>query len=245
MDKNYTLFKSLERGHFRFSILETRHSFSFGNWYEPTRMGFGALKVLNDDIFEPSQGIDTHPHDNMEIITIPLEGEVKHKDSTGGNEVIKPGEIQVMSAGSGVMHSEFNADNKKQLKLFQIWIEPNKLNVKPRYDEKKIDFVNAQNTWKLLVSPDSRKDSIMIYQNAFISIANIDANTTLGYEKYDSNNGVFLLNVEGELEATSEKFENIIVERRDSLECQNPINSIQLKATQNSKVLIIEVPMNY
>ena len=243
--KNYTIFKSIQRGHFKFSILETRHSFSFGNWYEPTRMGFGALKVLNDDIFEPGQGFGMHPHDNMEIITIPLEGVVKHEDSTGGNGLIKLGQIQVMSAGSGVLHSEVNGDENTKLKLFQIWIEPNSINVKPRYDEAQIDYEHINNTSKLLVSPDSRDNSLMIHQNAFISMMQIDREKSHTYTKFDSNNGVFALLVEGEVEANSNEFENILVNKRDSLECQNSIDEISFTAKENSKILIIEVPMNY
>lgn len=243
--KRFTIFKSHQRGHFKFPILETRHSFSFGNWYEPTRFGFGALKVLNDDIFEPSQGIGMHPHENMEIITIPLEGSVKHKDSSGGSGIIEQGEIQVMSAGYGVMHSEFNNDNKEKLKLFQIWIEPNKLNVEPRYEDKKIDFLNSQNTWKLLISPDSRDDSLSIYQNAFISIGNIDQDNVLEYKKYDSKNGVFLLNIEGQIGVSSDIFQDLIIDERDSLECENGIFKINIHSKKKSKVLIIEVPMNY
>ncbi|MCH8519434.1 MAG: pirin family protein [Nanoarchaeota archaeon] len=244
-DKNYTIFKSEQRGHFKFSILETRHSFSFGNWYEPSRMGFGALKVLNDDIFEPGQGFGMHPHDNMEIITIPLEGIVKHEDSTGGNGLIKPGQIQVMSAGSGVLHSEVNGDETTQLKLFQIWIEPNAVDVEPRYDEAQIDYEHINNSSKLLISPDSRENSLMIHQNAFISMMQIDKEDSLTYNKFDSNNGVFVLLVEGEVEVSSNEFENILIEKRDSLECQNSIDTLSFNAKENSKLLIIEVPMNY
>ena len=244
-NKNYTIFKSNQRGHFKFSILETRHSFSFGNWYQPNRMGFGALKVLNDDIFEPGQGFGMHPHDNMEIITIPLEGVVQHQDSTGGNGLIKPGQIQVMSAGSGVLHSEINGDENQQLKLFQIWIEPDSIDVEPRYDEAQIDYERINNSSKLLVSPDSRENSLMIHQKAFISMMQIDKGNSLIYNKYDSNNGIFTLLVEGEAEANSREFTQELIEKRDSLECQNTVDEISFTAKENSKLLIIEVPMNY
>jgi redox-sensitive bicupin YhaK (pirin superfamily) len=164
------LYPEKERGHANHGWLNAKHSFSFANWYNPHKINFGALRVLNDDIVAPGMGFGTHPHDNMEIITIPLKGKLEHKDSMGHTSVITTGEIQVMSAGTGILHSEFNASQTEAINLFQIWIFPNKRNVTPRYDQINIEYAKAENNFLQLISPDSKDEGSWIHQDAWIFI---------------------------------------------------------------------------
>src|SRR3989338_1793521 len=170
-----------ERGHANHGWLNASHSFSFASWYNPDKIHFGALRVLNDDIVAPGLGFGTHPHDNMEIITIPQHGSVMHKDSMGHGELITTGEIQVMSAGSGITHSEVNGSRSEELKLFQIWIMPNERNVTPRYAQFRINQERMKNAFLQLVSPDPEDDGAWIHQKAWIHMADLDAGQTLEY----------------------------------------------------------------
>jgi redox-sensitive bicupin YhaK (pirin superfamily) len=225
------------RGHANHGWLSAKHSFSFASWYDPDRIHFGALRVLNDDIVAPGMGFGTHPHDNMEIITIPLSGSIRHQDSMGNSSVITAGEVQVMSAGTGVQHSEFNPDHKNPLNLFQIWIFPNRRNVEPRYDQFRMDVERINNNFLLLVSPDPNEDGTWIHQNAWIHIAKPSAGFLLNYKMKDKNNGVYLMVVGGRV-----KVGDRILEQKDALGVWDT-NGVTIEALEDSKVLAIEVPM--
>jgi redox-sensitive bicupin YhaK (pirin superfamily) len=217
--------------------LDTWHTFSFASYYNPDRMHFGALRVLNDDTVQPGMGFGTHPHDNMEIITIVLDGELEHRDSMGNGSVIRPGEVQVMSAGTGIQHSEFNHSLKNKVSLLQIWVFPDKKNVEPRYDQATFSEEEMAGKWRTIVSPDGVDQSVWIHQQAWFSLGNFDKGSTIGYELKKPGNGIYLFLISGEVEVGSEKLSD-----RYGL-CIEDINSaIELKITENSKVLLMEVP---
>ena len=180
MTTQMTFYPASERGSANHGWLQANHSFSFGGWYNPNRMNFGVLRVLNDDTVATGAGFPTHPHDNMEIITIPLSGELHHKDSMGNEGAIRAGEVQVMSAGTGITHSEYNGNSAAELKLFQIWIIPNKRNVAPRYDQFTIDPSSHHNRFAQLVSPNEDGEGVWIHQDAYIlSLIHISEPTRL------------------------------------------------------------------
>lgn len=235
----HIIHKSETRGHANHGWLNAKHSFSFANWYNPERIHFGALRVLNDDIVAPGMGFGKHPHDNMEIITIPLKGSLKHQDSMGFSEVIHAGEVQVMSAGTGIFHSEFNASQSEEINLFQIWIFPNKQNVEPRYDQINYDWIDCQNHFLQLVSPNSGDKGTWIHQDAWIHIAEISESKDLIYELKNPKNGVYLMNIEGTLDVLKNELNN-----RDAIGFWNE-NEITISAKTKSKILAIEVPMNF
>ncbi|MCX7878858.1 MAG: pirin family protein [Ignavibacteria bacterium] len=232
------LHKAESRGKADYGWLKANYSFSFANWYDPQRMRFGLLRVLNDDTVEPSRGFDTHPHDNMEIITIPLKGSVAHRDSTGGEGIISAGEIQVMSAGSGVYHSEFNASDTEQLNLLQIWIFPKKRNIEPRYEQKKFDTNNRKNRFQIVVSPDGRDGSLKINQDAYFSLSDMERGKSLEYIIKNNGNGIYLFVIDGKIQIGKYQLSS-----RDALGITGT-ESFRINALENSKVLIIEVPMN-
>ena len=227
------------RGHANHGWLNAYHSFSFASWYNKDRVNFGALRVLNDDTVAPSMGFSMHPHDNMEIITIPLQGQIKHQDSMGHSAVIEAGEIQVMSAGTGIYHSEINPNREVPLKLFQIWIFPNKRGVEPRYDQRKIDLDSVKNDWKQLVSPNENDEGSWIHQDAWISMGEFDENLKVKINSRSSKHGAYLLVVEGEIE-----FEGERLTRRDALAIED-FEVFELKALSKSKLLLLEVPMEF
>ncbi|MGK0209493.1 MAG: redox-sensitive bicupin YhaK (pirin superfamily), partial [Patescibacteria group bacterium] len=189
-----TIQRSNERGDANHGWLHARFSFSFSEYYNPKRMGFGKIRVLNDDTIAPGKGFGAHPHDNMEIISIPTEGQLAHKDNTGAQEVIIPGQIQVMSAGSGIIHSEYNYSNKEETRLFQIWIETNKINADPRHITKTLDL--GKNKLTKVVSGDKEEDTAFIYQDASISLGNFDTETTIEV-KPKKERGTFIMIIEG------------------------------------------------
>ncbi|MDR1005578.1 MAG: pirin family protein [Bacteroidales bacterium] len=233
-----TLIKAETRGHANHGWLDTHHTFSFADYYDPNRIHFGALRVLNDDIVIGGEGFGKHPHDNMEIITIPLEGGVRHGDSMGNDGVIRAGEVQVMSAGKGVIHSEYNADKDQSVNFFQIWIYPNQKDVPPRYEQKTMDFLSHRNKLSEIVSPKETPHGLWIYQNAWLNIGAFDAEKTFEYALHDKQNGIFLMNIEGSFEA-----EGFRLDKRDGL-CLSDIEKTTIKALSNdSRILIIEVPM--
>lgn len=225
------------RGHANHGWLNAYHSFSFASWYNKDRVNFGALRVLNDDTVAPSMGFSMHPHDNMEIITIPLQGQIKHQDSMGHSAVIEAGEIQVMSAGTGIYHSEINPNREVPLKLFQIWILPNKRGVEPRYDQRKIDLV--KNDWKQLVSPNENDEGSWIHQDAWISMGEFDENLKVKINSRSSKHGAYLLVIEGEIEFEGERLRN-----RDALAIED-FDNFEIKALSKSKLLLLEVPMEF
>jgi redox-sensitive bicupin YhaK (pirin superfamily) len=237
--ENSVLHKANTRGHANHGWLDAHHSFSFASYYNPDRMQFGALRVLNDDMVSEGQGFGTHPHDNMEIITIPLEGAIEHKDSMGNSSVIRAGEIQVMSAGSGITHSEFNHFSDKKLKLLQIWIFPNKQNVKPRYDQLKLDPADKQNRLQQILSPVAEEAGVWIYQNAWFHLGKFDKDMIANYQLKDKANGVYAFVIKGEFIVNDQKLET-----RDALGVWS-IEKLSLSSLQpDSEILLIEVPMN-
>jgi redox-sensitive bicupin YhaK (pirin superfamily) len=229
--------KADSRGYADHGWLKARHSFSFANYYNPEKTRFGLLRVLNDDIVEPGMGFGTHPHDNMEIVTIPLKGELAHKDSTGNKEVIRANEVQIMSAGSGLTHSEFNNSKTDLINLLQIWVFPKERDIEPRYEQKVFDPKNRENKFQTVVSPDRKDGALWINQDAYFSLGNFDSEKNITYKINKKGNGVYLFLIEGELEINGEK-----LERRDAVEIEEA-SEIEFNTKQKSEVLIIEVPM--
>ncbi|MFV0419654.1 MAG: pirin family protein [Dysgonomonas sp.] len=235
-----TLFRASSRGSANHGWLDARHTFSFANYYDPNRIHFGALRVVNDDIIAGGKGFGTHPHDNMEIVTIPLYGDLEHKDSMGHAEVIKAGEVQVMSAGSGITHSEYNANKEKPVNLFQIWVFPDMKDVKPRYDQRAFDYINKKNELLQIVGPqnDANNNGLWIHQSAWFSIGTFDKGTEIDYKVKKQGNGVFAMVVEGEFIVNGQKLLH-----RDALGLSETDNITFTADTNNARILLIDVPM--
>ncbi|MFV5699905.1 pirin family protein [Flavobacterium sp. ZT3R17] len=235
------LFKSDTRGKADFGWLKANFSFSFGNYHNPERVQFGMLRVLNDDTIAGGTGFGTHGHANMEIITIPLEGGLMHKDSMGNEGVIRFGEVQVMSAGTGVEHSEMNASQKDNAKTLQLWVFPDKEEVTPRYDQKSFDIENQINTFVNIVSPKDSNDgnALWVYQKTFFYLGIFANNTTTTYEVKIPQNGVYLFLIEGEIEVN-----NQILKARDAMGITD-FDQFEIKIITQSKILLVEVPMNH
>ena len=233
------IIKSENRGKSDIGWLKTRYSFSFSNYYNPHRMHFGKLRVLNDDQIAAGMGFGMHPHDNMEIITIPTKGGLKHQDSMGNSATVHSGEVQVMSAGKGIYHSEINPYNEP-VELFQIWIFPNVMNVDPRYDQMSYHKTIEPGQWTLIVGPKGFSDrTLWIYQDAFISIYGAsDTPSEATYHLKNPNNGVYLMVIEGGIQ-----FNGNHLTKRDSLEVSE-VASLQLGIEPLTSLLAIEVPMN-
>ena len=233
-----TIIRADERGHAAHGWLNARHTFSFAGYYNPERVHFGLLRVFNDDIVAPAMGFGMHPHDNMEIVTIPLKGQLEHKDSEGNHGVITEGEVQVMSAGSGIYHSEFNPSKENEVNLLQIWVFPKQRDIEPRYDQKKFDEEGRKNQFQVVASPETDNGSLWLNQNVYFNIGNFDAGQSVTYNKKLINNGLWIFVMEGEAEVNGEK-----LERRDSAGITDE-EAIEIKANKDSKILIIDVPMN-
>lgn len=233
------LFEANSRGKADYGWLKANFSFSFGNYYNPERVQFGMLRVLNDDTIDGGTGFGTHPHDNMEIITIPLEGGLKHRDSMGNEGVIRFGEIQVMSAGTGVQHSEMNASQNEQAKTLQLWVFPDKEDVKPRYDQKSFDIENQINTFVNIVSPKDKNDgnALWVHQQTFFNLGIFEKNTSITYTINIPENGVYLFLIEGEIEV-----DNQILKPRDAMGIID-IDQFEIKINLKAKILLVEVPM--
>jgi len=236
-DMRTIIHKSDERGRADHGWLKAKHSFSFAQWFNPEKMNFGALRVLNDDKVAPGTGFGTHPHNNMEIITIPLKGKVLHKDNMGHGEEIKTGEIQVMSAGTGITHSEYNGSSTEDLELFQIWIMPNKHGATPRYDQFSIDMSGMQNNFLQLVSPNKDDSGSWINQDAWIHMAEIEAGQEIEYAFKEKKNGAYSMLVEGKVRIGDET-----LNKRDAFGAWET-EKVSFFAEEKSKVLVIEVPM--
>ena len=219
--------------------LQAKHSFSFANYYDSERVQFGALRVLNDDIIAPGMGFGTHPHDNMEIITIPLDGALEHKDSLDNIGVIETDEIQVMSAGSGVYHSEYNKNKDQSVSLLQIWVFPNKKNVTPRYDQKNIKDLKKVNSFYPIVTPNQNGPGMWIHQDAWFHLGEFDKETRINYNINKKGNGVYAFLIEGSVQIDGKS-----LEKRDALGIWDT-EKFELLANKNSRVLLIEVPLNY
>jgi len=237
MNTNMTLHKAFTRGHANHGWLDSYHTFSFANYYNPERIHFGALRVLNDDTVSAGMGFSTHPHDNMEIISIPTFGDLEHKDSMGTVSVIKQGDIQVMSAGTGVSHSEYNKNKDKPVKFFQIWIIPNKQNVEPRYDQITLKNEYRKNKLQQIVSPNPDDEGVWINQDAWFHLSSLEKNAEVIYSLKKNGNGVYAFVIEGDVTINEEK-----LNRRDGLEIVNT-EKFNIKADSNAEILLMEVPM--
>lgn len=229
--------KANERGHANHGWLNAYHSFSFANWYNPEKVQFGMLRVLNDDTIAAGMGFGTHPHDNMEIITIPLEGDLAHKDSMGNGTTIKSGDIQVMSAGTGIQHSEFNPNHNHHTKLFQIWLFPKYRNVEPRYQQITLDQSLQKNDFAQILSPNPNDAGVWIHQDAWFYLSDFDKDFSKKLSLKKEGNGFYIMNIEGEIEVNGEK-----LERRDAIGIW-ATNEIEIKANSNAKFLVMEIPM--
>ena len=232
-----TLHESSTRGKADHGWLKSHHTFSFANYYNPNRMSFGALRVLNDDKVDPAKGFGTHSHDNMEIVSIVLEGSLKHKDTMGNEYVIKAGEVQIMSAGTGVAHSEFNNSNEADVSFLQIWIIPEKKGIEPQYAQKDFSKLRKINKLQTLVSPYETDDSLLIHQDAYFSILEIETENTGLYKVNTDGNGVYVFVIEGDIEIADQRLNT-----RDGLGIQET-HQFEYKAHKDSKVLFIEVPL--
>ena len=230
--------RASSRGRADHGWLKSHHSFSFASYHNPKRMGFGLLRVLNDDQVATSQGFGTHPHQNMEIVSIPLSGALQHKDSEGNEGIIKHGEVQLMSAGTGVFHSEYNASKQEDVKFLQIWVFPEKQNITPRYDQKQFDVAKRKNQWQTVVSPmDKSQEGVKINQQAWFSMTDLDQNKEIEYSSKNPNTGIYLFLLEGELKVANEQLTS-----RDAIGLED-VSSIRIKAEKASQVLAIEVPL--
>jgi hypothetical protein len=233
------LHKAETRGDANHGWLHSRHTFSFADYYNPERMNFGALRVLNDDRVEAGMGFGTHPHENMEIVSIPLEGDLEHKDSMGNVSVIKNGDVQVMSAGTGITHSEYNKNKDRLVKFLQIWVIPNKDNVKPRYDQITLKTSDRHNTFQQILSPNADDAGVWIYQDAWFHLGQFDKGVSTSYTIKKKGNGVYAFIIKGGV-----SIEGNNLNERDGLGIWDT-NNISIKAnSQNAEVLLMEVPMN-
>ncbi len=231
------LHKAETRGHANHGWLNSYHTFSFAGYYEPGRINFGALRVLNDDTVAAGMGFGTHPHDNMEIISIPLSGDLKHKDSMGNETIIKQGDIQVMSAGTGIAHSEMNANNDKEVKFLQIWVIPNKKNVQPRYGQITLDESKMKNNLLQVLSPNEQDEGVWIHQDAWFSLGNLVKEFSTSYKLKNKINGVYAFVLEGNVNINGEA-----LNKRDGLAITDT-DALSITADTTAKLLLMEVPM--
>jgi len=236
---NQLINKAETRGHADHGWLRTNHTFSFADYYNPERVHFGALRVLNDDYIAGGMGFGTHPHDNMEIITIPLEGDLEHKDSMGNGTVIKHGDVEVMSAGTGITHSEYNHNKTKPVTLLQIWIFTNKRNVTPRYDQITLDVNERRNKLQQILSPNSDDEGVWIHQDAWFHLGRFDKNFETTYTWKKQGNGVYVFVIKGDITVNG----TALNERDGSGIWNTDSMSIQANSA-DAELLIIEVPMH-
>ena len=227
------------RGNQDHGWLKVNHSFSFANFYDPNKMNFGALRVLNDDTIEAGMGFGTHPHNDMEIITIPLKGDLEHKDSMGYSEVIKEGDIQVLSAGTGIQHSEYNKNSDRPINLLQIWVFPDKKGVNPRYDQISLKNLKKEDEFYQILSPNADDQGLWIHQNAWMHIGEFTDDKEHVYQLKDKRNGVYIFVIEGSAFVDSQN-----LQKRDALGVWET-ESIEIKTEKDSKILLIEVPMKF
>lgn len=234
---NTVIHKSTTRGHANHGWLNSHHTFSFANYHNPERMHFGVLRVLNDDQVNPGKGFGTHPHDNMEIISIPLEGDLEHKDSMGNLAVIKEGDVQVMSAGTGIYHSEYNRNQDKDVKFLQIWVFPKTKNVEPRYDQISIRDIEKENKFYQVLSPNKDDEGVWLHQDAWFSLGKFSKGSSDEYRIKKTGNGVYAFVLEGDIEINGEK-----LSKRDGMGIWDT-ETINVKATENARVLLMDIPM--
>jgi hypothetical protein len=234
---NVIIRKAEDRGDGSFSWLTSKHSFSFGDYFDPENMSFGALRVINDDTISPHSGFPDHSHRNMEIFTIPLSGTLRHTDSLGNSTTVAPGDIQIMSAGSGVTHSEYNASDTDPLSLLQIWVEPHTLGIPARHEERHFPFLEEDNTLHEVINPTGENGALKIFQESYVSLGTFYAAQTVSYTMHSKNNGLFVFVIEGSV-MVDEK----ILEKRDAMEITQE-ESISLYTKERSYILLIEVPL--
>lgn len=232
------LFKAADRGSADYGWLKPNYYFSFAQYHDPAKVHFGLLRVLNDDFIGGGGAFPTHPHDNMEIVTIPFTGALKHKDSTGGEGVIQAGDIQIMSAGTGVQHSEANASATEPVTLFQVWVFPKERNIKPRYDQKTFDVTERTNKWQTVVSPIEADNALWINQDARFALTNLDAGKEINYSTAFEGNGVFLVVINGTVTIDGQ-----VLNKRDALGISEA-GSFTVTASEDAELLAIEIPMN-
>jgi redox-sensitive bicupin YhaK (pirin superfamily) len=232
-----TLHKAETRGHASHGWLDSWHTFSFASYYNPQRTHFGALRVLNDDSVAAGMGFGRHPHDNMEIISIPLEGDLEHGDNMGHTQVIRRGDVQAMSAGTGIMHSEKNKNNDQQVKFLQIWVFPNQKNVTPRYDQKSFTDQEKHNKLLTVVSPIGDGEGVHIHQDAWFSLGKLDKDISLTYTLKKPGNGVYAFVLEGDVFVN-----DIFLNRRDGLAISES-DTLSIKAGSNAEILLMEIPL--
>lgn len=237
-DKTMTtiLHKANTRGNANHGWLNSYHTFSFANYYNSERTNFGLLRVLNDDTVSAGMGFGKHPHDNMEIVSIPLEGDLHHNDSTGRDKIIKQGDVQIMSAGSGIMHSEMNANKNKEVKFLQIWVFPEKRNIEPRYEQKTFSAEDRKNKLQTVVAPND-SSALWINQQAWFTLGNFDANFSTIYTLHNNKNGVYVFLIKG-----SVSINNIELNERDGLGV-SATETLNIKALSDAEILLIEVPI--
>jgi len=235
---NTVLHKADTRGDANNGWLQSKHSFSFANYHNSERMNFGLLRVLNDDTVAPGMGFGTHGHQNMEIISIPIEGDLEHKDSMGNTTVIKSGDIQVLSAGTGITHSEYNKNNDKEVKFLQIWVFPKEKNVTPRYDQITLDVKDRENQFQQVLSPNPDDSGVWIHQNAWFNMTNLDEGKALTYKLNDSErNGVYAFILNGDATINNQP-----LNKRDGFGVWD-ITELDIKADTDTEILLMEIPM--
>jgi redox-sensitive bicupin YhaK (pirin superfamily) len=230
--------KADTRGHANHGWLNSYHSFSFANYYNPERVHFGKLRVLNDDSVAPGMGFGTHPHDNMEIISIPLEGDLEHKDSMGNTTVIKEGDVQVMSAGTGIHHSEYNKNKDKAVKFLQIWVFPRENNVQPRYDQVSISDLARKNEFYQILSPNAEDEGVWVHQDAWFHMGDFDAGAGDEYVIHREGNGVYAFVLEGKVNVNGESLNT-----RDAIGIWDT-DKVKLIADSDARILLMDIPMN-
>jgi redox-sensitive bicupin YhaK (pirin superfamily) len=235
---NTVIHKAETRGNANHGWLNSHHTFSFANYHNPERMNFGVLRVLNDDQVQAGQGFGTHPHDNMEIISIPLEGDLEHKDSMGNVAVIKEGDVQVLSAGTGITHSEYNKNKDKEVKFLQIWIFPKEKNVTPRYDQISIRDIEKDNKFYQVLSPNKEDQGVWINQDAWFNLGKFTKGSSDQYKIQKTGNGVYVFVLEGDVEINGES-----LSKRDGMGIWET-ETINITTNSNARVLLMDVPMN-
>ena len=234
---NTVLHKANTRGHANHGWLDSHHTFSFANYRNPERMHFGVLRVLNDDVVAGGRGFGKHPHDNMEIISIPLEGDLEHQDSMGNIAVIKEGDVQAMSAGTGIFHSEKNKNPDKAVRFLQIWLFPKERSIEPNYAQISLKDLEKQNEFYQILSPNKDDQGVWIHQDAWFHLGKFDMETCTNYQIKKPGNGVYAFVLDGEAEIAGQP-----LEKRDGFGIWN-VQDFEIKAEKNSRILLMEVPM--
>jgi quercetin 2,3-dioxygenase len=232
------LHKADTRGDANHGWLHSRHTFSFADYYNPERIHFGALRVLNDDRVEAGMGFGTHPHENMEIISLPLEGDLEHRDSMGNVAVIKHGDVQVMSAGTGITHSEYNKNKDRLVKFLQIWVFPNKRNLKPRYDQITLKSRDRHNTLQQILSPDPNDAGVWIHQNAWFHLGRFDRGVSADYTLKAKGSGVYAFVIAGDV-----TIEGTVLNERDGFGIWGTERISLTADSHDAEILLMEVPM--